>query len=65
MSGHVHVPFDEVRTRGGHAARMIGAGTLSTRLRHGAPASWRVISCEPGGVIESELRLVTASAPVT
>lgn len=65
MSGHVHVPFDEVRTRGGHAARMIGAGTLSTRLRHGAPASWRVISCEPGGVIESELRLVTASALVT
>jgi 3',5'-cyclic AMP phosphodiesterase CpdA len=65
MSGHVHVPFDEVRTRGGHAARMIGAGTLSTRLRHGAPASWRVISCEPGGVIESQLRLVTASAPVT
>ena len=65
MSGHVHVPFDEVRTRGGHAARMIGAGTLSTRLRHGAPASWRVITCGPGGLIDSELRLVPAPARVT
>jgi 3',5'-cyclic AMP phosphodiesterase CpdA len=65
MSGHVHVPFDEVRTRNGKGARMIGAGTLSTRLRHGAPASWRVITCERGGVIDSELRLVGASAPVT
>lgn len=65
MSGHVHVPFDEVRSRAGHSARMIGAGTLSTRLRHGAPASWRVITCERGGVIETELRLATASAPVT
>lgn len=62
MSGHVHVPFDEVRARGGKAMRMIGAGTLSTRLRHGAPASWRVITCEPGGILSSELRLVTASA---
>ncbi|MFN3294566.1 MAG: metallophosphoesterase family protein, partial [Gemmobacter sp.] len=51
ISGHVHVPFDEVRTRGGKALRMIGAGTLSTRLRHGAPASWRVITCEAGGVV--------------
>ncbi|MCL9982151.1 MAG: metallophosphoesterase [Erythrobacter sp.] len=65
MSGHVHVPFDEVRSRAGHSARMIGAGTLSTRLRHGAPASWRVITCERGGVITTELRLITVSAPVT
>ena len=65
MSGHVHVPFDELRTRGGKAMRMIGAGTLSTRLSHGAPASWRVITCERGGIIYSELRLVTAPAPVT
>jgi 3',5'-cyclic AMP phosphodiesterase CpdA len=63
LSGHVHVPFDEVRTRAGHSARMIGAGTLSTRLRHGAPASWRVITCAPGGVIDSELRLVAAPLP--
>jgi 3',5'-cyclic AMP phosphodiesterase CpdA len=63
LSGHVHVPFDEVRSRAGHSARMIGAGTLSTRLRHGAPASWRVITCAPGGVIDSELRLVAAPLP--
>jgi 3',5'-cyclic AMP phosphodiesterase CpdA len=63
MSGHVHVPFDEVRIRGGKAMRMIGAGTLSTRLRHGAPASWRVITCAPGGAVESELRLVGAGVP--
>ncbi|MGY6550724.1 MAG: metallophosphoesterase family protein [Erythrobacter sp.] len=58
LSGHVHVPFDEVRSRGGHAMRMLGAGTLSTRLRHGAPASYRVITCERGGAITSELRLI-------
>lgn len=63
LSGHVHVPFDEVRTRAGQSARMIGAGTLSTRLRHGAPASWRVITCAPGGVIDSELRLIAAPLP--
>lgn len=58
LSGHVHVPFDEVRSRGGNAARMIGAGTLSTRLRHGAPPSYRLITCERGGAISSELRVI-------
>jgi 3',5'-cyclic AMP phosphodiesterase CpdA len=58
LSGHVHVPFDTVRSRAGRTARMIGAGTLSTRLRSGAPPSWRVLECEPGGVITSELRIV-------
>lgn len=62
LSGHVHVPFDELRTRDGKAMRMIGAGTLSTRLRHGAPASWRVITCAAGGVVSSELRRVTSAA---
>jgi len=58
LSGHVHVPFDMVRERGGRAVRTIGAGTLSTRLREGAPASYRVITCELGGPIASELRLI-------
>jgi 3',5'-cyclic AMP phosphodiesterase CpdA len=58
LSGHVHVPFDEVRESGGKAMRTIGAGTLSTRLREGAPASYRVITCEKGGPIASELRLI-------
>nr|WP_298931813.1 metallophosphoesterase [uncultured Erythrobacter sp.] len=61
ISGHVHVPFDEVREHGGHAMRMIGVGTLSTRLRHGAPPSFREITCEKGGQITTRLREVTAA----
>lgn len=58
LSGHVHVPFDQQRAApDGHGMRMIGTGTLSTRLRHGAPACWREITCGPGGVIETRLRL--------
>ncbi len=56
ISGHVHRPFDEVRIRGDHSARMIGAGTLSTRLRHGEPASYQTLTIEPGGAVEVELR---------
>ncbi len=61
ISGHVHIPFDQHRTSGGHGMRMIGTGTLSTRLRQGHAACWRVIECEPGGVIATELRLAGAS----
>jgi len=61
LSGHVHVPFDEVRESGGHRAQLIGAGTLSTRLRHGAPPSYRVISADRRGAITSELRELTPS----
>ena len=64
ISGHVHVPFDQIRSAGGHQVRMIGTGTLSTRLRDGAPASWREITCAPGGVIETRLRLAAADSPV-
>ena len=65
ISGHVHVPFDQQRAvTGGPPMRMIGTGTLSTRLRHGAPASWREITCAPGGVIETRLRL-PASEPAS
>ncbi|MBV7258599.1 metallophosphoesterase family protein [Erythrobacter crassostreae] len=55
ISGHVHVPFDEMRSVNGQTMRMIGAGTLSTRLRHGAPPSFRYITCGPEGQIEAEL----------
>ncbi|WP_379922956.1 metallophosphoesterase family protein [Erythrobacter sp. R86502] len=58
ITGHVHMPFDETRRSAGHAMRTIGTGTLSTRLRHDAPPSWRVIDCAPGGVIETHLRLI-------
>ena len=62
LTGHVHWPFDEVRARSGHSLRMIGAGTLSTRLRHGAPPSYRVVTCTRGGELETEVReLETAS----
>jgi 3',5'-cyclic AMP phosphodiesterase CpdA len=60
ISGHVHVPFDDVRTIDGAALRTIGTGTLSTRLRHGAPPSWREIICGPGGAIETRVRLPRA-----
>ena len=56
LTGHVHVPFDELRASGGHSTRMIGAGTLSTRLRGDAPPSYRVITCQRGGAISTELR---------
>lgn len=64
ISGHVHVPFDEQRRKGGQVMRTIGTGTLSTRLRHDAPACWRVIDCAPGGVIETHLRLIGVAPPV-
>lgn len=56
ISGHIHRPLDEVRELGSSSARMIGTGTLSTRLRHGAPPSYRVLTCGRGGEITAELR---------
>ncbi len=58
LSGHVHVPFDRLRQIGRRSMRMIGAGTLSTRLRHGAPPSYQVITCD-GPAIVSELRTLS------
>lgn len=43
LTGHVHVPFDMDRSRGNRSMRMIGAGTLSTRLR-GADPSYNVVT---------------------
>lgn len=56
LSGHIHMPFDEKRQLGPHSLHMIGAGTLSTRLRHGAPPSYRVITAKIGEPITTELR---------
>lgn len=55
LSGHVHIPFDLERSREGHAMRMLGVGTLSTRLR-GAPPSYRALTIERGKPIAAELR---------
>ena len=38
LSGHVHDPFDVPVERGGRTVRMIGAGTLSKRVRSTPPA---------------------------
>lgn len=38
LSGHVHDPFDVAYTRNGWTLRMIGAGTLSKRVRATPPA---------------------------
>lgn len=38
LTGHVHYPFDTPVQRAGRTVRMIGAGTLSKRLRHSPPA---------------------------
>ena len=38
LTGHVHYPFDIPVERAGRTVRMIGAGTLSKRLRHSPPA---------------------------
>lgn len=62
MSGHVHTPFDEIRESGGLFLRMIGAGTLSTRLRHGAPPSYKVLTCSAGGEISVETRTLGVPA---
>ncbi|OGS51349.1 MAG: hypothetical protein A3J40_10625 [Erythrobacter sp. RIFCSPHIGHO2_12_FULL_63_10] len=55
LSGHIHQPFDQPRSIANHAMRMIGAGTLSTRLR-GAPPSYNVLRIGVDGRIELERR---------
>ncbi|MDB5712381.1 MAG: metallophosphoesterase [Sphingomonas bacterium] len=47
LSGHMHDPFDLERTIAGHAIRLIGAGTLSERLRGSRP-SFNEIGVEAG-----------------
>ena len=57
LSGHIHKPFNEFRGEGGARAQVIGAGTLSRRLRHGAPPSYNVLTCRKGAdEIEVKLR---------
>lgn len=66
LSGHVHDPFDLPYERDGRTIRLIGAGTLSKRLRRSPPAFnelriengqlqmiLRTLSPEPDRVIES------------
>ncbi len=48
LTGHIHTPFDQHRENLGCGTQVIGAGTLSTRLRHGAPPSYNVLTCDAG-----------------
>ncbi|MEM7689495.1 MAG: metallophosphoesterase [Pseudomonadota bacterium] len=58
LSGHTHVPFSEHRAIGFRSAQVIGAGTLSTRLR-GAPASYNALSYQRGdNAIAVDTRIV-------
>lgn len=51
VSGHVHTPFSMVRTIGGQSVHLIGAGTLSERIR-GTPQSFNEIR-----VIETKMHV--------
>lgn len=56
LSGHIHKPFDEMRTGKGWRTHVIGAGTISTRLRGGIGPSYNVLRCEVGKPILVETR---------
>ena len=60
-SGHVHVPFDLMRAAGNKAVRMIGAGTLSTRLR-GAEPGYNVLHYTPQAGLTIEQRVFGQAA---
>jgi predicted phosphodiesterase len=50
LSGHVHVPFDITHEVAGRPLRMIGAGTLSTRLRGAVPSYNVLCHCAERGL---------------
>jgi len=54
LTGHVHDPFDITREAGGHPIRMIGAGTLSARLRRTAPSYNRLEWSDAGLTVLAE-----------
>jgi len=49
LTGHVHDPFDLVADTANGPLRMIGAGTLSKRIRS-TPASYNELSITPDGI---------------
>ena len=55
LSGHIHKPFDITHEIAGRKVRMIGAGTMSHRLR-GAGPSYNVLRFAAGGGLEVEAR---------
>jgi 3',5'-cyclic AMP phosphodiesterase CpdA len=57
ISGHVHNPFDVKREVAGRCIRLIGAGTLSERIR-GTPPSFNDIRIEAGTLSNVARKLV-------
>ena len=55
LSGHVHDPFDKLVELDGQTIRIIGAGTLSQRLRS-TPPSFNRLTIDPDGGIEVSVR---------
>ncbi|MFD1950227.1 metallophosphoesterase family protein [Sphingomonas arantia] len=55
LSGHVHDPFDVAHPVGGRTVRLIGAGTLSERLRTSRPSFNELIVKD--GVLEVKPRI--------
>jgi 3',5'-cyclic AMP phosphodiesterase CpdA len=55
LSGHVHVPFDITHEIAGRRIRMIGAGTMSHRLR-GAGPSYNALRFDPATGLTVETR---------
>lgn len=62
LSGHIHTPFNHDPYHPGGKIQAIGAGTLSTRLRFGAPPSYNVLHCERGKPIQVEARTLSDEA---
>ena len=60
LTGHVHVPFDLTRASGNRSVRMVGAGTLSTRLR-GAEPGYNVVTYDPANGLGVEQRVFASS----
>jgi 3',5'-cyclic AMP phosphodiesterase CpdA len=58
LSGHVHDPFDRLIQEGGRPIRLIGAGTLSERVRDTAPSFNEIVV--DGGAIQVAVRTMTA-----
>lgn len=63
LTGHVHDPFDIAHQVGGRTVRLIGAGTLSERVR-AKPPSFNVITVKDGGFETVARFLGEASVPL-
>lgn len=59
LTGHIHKPFAQHRASAERSVQVIGAGTLSKRLRNGVPASYNALSYTRGdNEIAVDLRVV-------